>query len=316
MDNNVLNIFVTGGQTNVGLEAVRQATARGHKVTALVVGSEGGAVIRSAGGLPAYSEGFRVGELKSLMAMAQADVVLHLATQVINGFPARGHWEAHEHLLTDGVSAMLEAARTAGVKFLVYAGYASVYGDSHGEWLTEDAEGHADPAFRVVRQAEQRVLESGVPACILRAGFNYGASETGTQTLLDAIRSGRYIYTGDSHRVFNWVHGADLARAALLAAEKQPVGESINIVDDHPASAAEFAAHLAASVGAELPGRKLPGFMLERTTSEKQRALLSMSSRLRNDRAKEILGWKPRYPDYRAGIEQTLLEWRAAPVQG
>ncbi len=311
-----MNILITGGQTNVGLEAVRQATARGHKVTALTVGSEGGARIRAAGGLPGYSEGLRPGELKSLMTMAQADVVLHLASQAINGFPAKGHWEAHSRLLTDGVSAVIGAAKATGAKFLVYASYALVYGDSHGEWLAEGDEGHADPAFRAAQNAEQRVLESGIRACVLRAGFNYGATEIGTGALLDNIRGGRYVHTGDSHSVFNWIHAADLAQAALLAAEKQAAGEIINVVDDHPASAAEFAAHLATSVGAELSTRRMPGFMLERATSEMQRTLLTVSARLKNDKAKQLLGWKPRYPDYRAGLEQTLLEWRAMPVQG
>lgn len=316
MDMNALNILITGGQTNVGLEAVRLAAARGHQVTALTVGSEGGARIRAAGGLPAYSEGLRAGELRSFMTMAKADVVIHLAAQVLNGFPAKGVWESNERQLTHGTTAMLEAAQSAGVKFVVYASYAFVVGDSHGEWLAEGDEGQAEPVFRAARSAEKRVLDSGIPACILRAGFNYGATEIGTEALLDSIRGGRYVHTGDLHSVFNWVHAADLAQAALLAAEKQPAGEVINIVDDHPASAAEFAAHLAIRVGAELSSRRMPGFMLERATSEMQRTLLSVSARLKNDKAKQLLGWKPRYPDYRAGLEQTLLEWRAMPVQG
>jgi len=35
---------------------------------------------------------------------------------------------------------------------------------------------------------------------------------------------------------------------------------------------------------------------------------------VRNDKAKQGLGWQPRYPDFRAGIDQTLLLWRALPV--
>lgn len=316
MDTNGLNILITGGQTNAGLEATQRAVARGHQVTALTVGSDGGARIRSAGGLPAYSEGLRAGELRSFMAMAKADVVIHLANQILNGFPAKGIWEAHERRLTHGTTAVLEAAQAAGVKFVVYASYAFVYGDSHGEWLAEGEEGHAEPALRAARSAEKQALDSGIPACVLRAGFNYGPTEIGTETLLDNIRGGRYVHTGDPHSVFNWIHVADLAQAAVLAAEKQPAGEIINIVDDQPASAAEFAAQLATSVGAELSRRKMPGFMLERTTSPMQRALLTVSARLKNDKAKQLLGWNPRYPNYRVGLEQTLLEWRAMPAQG
>jgi hypothetical protein len=41
---------------------------------------------------------------------------------------------------------------------------------------------------------------------------------------------------------------------------------------------------------------------------------LNASVRARNDKAKQGLGWTPRYGDYKAGIEQTLMLQRADMV--
>ena len=312
MDNtSPLNIFITGGTTGVGREACRQAKARGHNVTVLTQGSEGAVKARQDGALPAYSDVTRAGELRSLFQMAQTDVMLHLAAQAGNGFPLSGGYEAHERMMAESAQSVVAAALAAGVKFVVYASFASVYGDTHGEWLTEDGHGHEDRAFRPALAAEHHVLASGVPACVLRAGFNYGAEDAASQTLANAVRNGR-LYLGDSHTILNWIHTADLAQAALLAAEQQPSGHIFNIVDNEPTSATAFAGHLATSLGLRPPAAEnMPAFALRRMTSDMQRTLLATSARLKNDKAKSVLGWTPKYPTIQSGLEQMLLSWRA-----
>ncbi|MEZ4669571.1 MAG: NAD(P)-dependent oxidoreductase [Anaerolineae bacterium] len=318
MANNApLNIFVTGGTTSVGREACRQAKARGHNVTVLTEGSEGAVKARQDGALPTYSDVTRAGELRSLFQMAQTDVVLHLAAQLCNGFPVKGGYETHERMMAESAQAVVSAAITAGVKFIVYASFASVYGDAHGEWLTEDDHGHEERALRPALAAEQHIMASGVPACVLRAGFNYGEDDVAVRDVADHIMQGRPLYLGDSHTVLNWIHAADLASAAVLAAEQQPAGQTFNVVNDNPTSASAFASQLATGLGVPSPvGDQITGFRAQRATSEMQRLLLATSARLKNDKAKSVLGWTPRYPDIQSGIDQMLLGWRAsAPVK-
>jgi len=314
MDNNsALNIFITGGTTGAGREASRQAVARGHQVTVLTQGSDGAAKARKDGALPTYSDVTRAGELKSLFRMAQTDVVLHLATQVANGFPLKGTYEQYERLVAESTHAVVEAAKASDVKFLVYASFAFLYGDTHGETLAEDGAGHLDSMFRAALAAEKVVLESGLNVCVLRAGFNYGPEDESTQTIGEVLRFGRGIYLGDSHSIHNWVHDADLAQAAILAAEQQPTGQIFNVVDDQPVSAASFVGALANGMGFDAPSSSNPpAFALNRSTSEAQRALLAASVRLKNDKAKQVLGWQPRYAGHKAGLDQTLLYWRSA----
>ena len=97
-----------------------------------------------------------------------------------------------------------------------------------------------------------------------------------------------------------------------MAAEKQPTGEMINVLDDEPVSASTFASYLATGQGLyNLTSSTSPMFILKLLTSDIQRSVLDSSARLKNDKAKQVLGWQPRYPNYRAGLEQTMLQWRA-----
>ncbi len=310
--NSPLNIFITGGASGVTREATRQAVARGHKVTVLTEGSDGATKVRQDGALPSYSDVTRAGELKSLFTMSKIDVVIHLLPQIGNSFPVKDGYEAQERVMVQSAVALADAAKDAGVKFIVYTSYAFLFGDSHGEWLTEDGGGHGDRSYRPALAAEHQIATSGVPSCILRAGFVYGGETAAINTLGEAMRRGRSPYLVDSHNIHNWVYEADLASAAVLAAEKQPNAEIITVVDDEPVSANTFAGYLATAQGMTAPGNSsIPAFALNRSTSEMQRLLLGTSARLKNDKAKQVLGWSPRFPGYKAGLEQTLLQWRA-----
>lgn len=306
-----LNIFITGGTTALGREATRQLAARGHKVTALTQGSAGAVMVRQDGGLPAYSDPFRAGEMRSLLLMSKADVVLHLMPQMVNNFPHRDtDWVTNTRVLKEGTNALLEAASATGVKFIVYPGDARIYGAAHGEPFSEDSPLHTPTAFRAALETEKRVLSGSVPGCVLRSGLVYGGDDSGTIALKDALLNGRSVYMGDGHHnLQSWVHAGDLARAVVAAAEAQPAGQIFNIADDQPATPAEFAAALADGLGVSQP-RNMTGFSLNMMTSDLQRDLIDMSLTLKTDKAKSVLGWTPRYPNYKAGVEQTLLHWR------
>jgi nucleoside-diphosphate-sugar epimerase len=312
-----LNVFITGGLTAVAREATRLCVARGHKVTVLTAGSEGAARARQDGALPAFSDPYRAGELKSLFRMAATDVVLHCAPQSANGFPSREGYAEFDHLLTKGTPALLEAARDAGVKFIVHTSYAFLYGDVHGETVTEASAGHPVAAFRAASEAEAHMLGGSVPACVLRAGIVYSSDDAALQSVSQSIQRGRPVYLGDSHNLHNWIYAADLASAAVHAAEQQPAGQVFNVTDDQPASAADFVAYMASIIGLTVSNNAtLPQFVLQRMTSAMQREVLATSARVSSAKIREALGWQPRFASYKAGLEQTLLDWRAAALPG
>lgn len=316
-NNASLSVLVTAATTSLGREVVRQLVEHGHRVTGLTESSEGATLLRKLGALPVYSNPFRAGEYRSMINLANADVVVHLLSQAFNNFPHKGlEASKRAQVITDSTTALLEAVQDSTVKQIIYVSDASLYGDTHGEWVDESAP--AKGSFgKVARLAEEKVLAGATPACVLRAGTVYGAHDDGMKFLGEAAQRGRSIYLGDSHAYHNWVHETDLAKAIVLAAENHVAGEVFNIADDKPASATDFASYVSTSLGLPAPSASNPpAFALSRLTSDVQREALNTSVRVKNDKAKQVLGWTPRYTNYNAGIDQALMIWRSEPAVG
>jgi nucleoside-diphosphate-sugar epimerase len=308
----LLSVYVTGADSILGNEVIKQLVARGHRVAGSSSGLDGAALIRQSGGLPVYNDLFRSGEIASTLKMVNADVIINLAPQGINSLPMQNaDWDYYSRLLSQGTAALVEAAKNTGVKFIVHTSHIFLYGDAHGEWVDESVSLSSDPLFAAGVQAERVVVNSGVPSAVLRAGYVYGPNDD-FNALRAAILDGKALMLGEDSHYANWIHTSDLASAVVSAAEQQPAGEVFNITDDHPVSITAFADLFAADLGVgHLAHRRLPAFAANILVNKTHLALLNASSKAKNDKAKSQLGWKPKFPNQKQGIEQVLLTWRA-----
>lgn len=305
-----LRIFLTGATTPLGQAITRALTAAGHKVVGVTSSTQGGGVVRELGGLPVYVDTSRASELESNIRMAKADVVINAAPQAPNQPPISSvEWNADS--LVGNTAALAKAAASAGVKYLVHTSYAFVAGDTGGATVDETTKPNTgdNALLKATRRAENAALNGGVPACVLRMGFLYGPESESLTTLSDALRQGRPIVAGAG--LANWVHTADAAEAVRRVVEAQPNGEIFNIVDGHPASAADFVAAFAAALGIEAPGNP-PTFARRLLISQTQSDLMALSTQVSAAKAAEKLGWTAQYKGIRAGLDQTLMMWRAA----
>lgn len=307
----ILSVFVTGASNFVGRAVTRYLVASGHRVTGMTTGADGANAVRADGGLPVYPDRYRASEIRSNLQMAQADVVLHLASQADNHIPHVGaRWD--ERLLAEGAAALVEAVKGSGVRFIVYSSFAFLYGNTGGEWVDETAARQSSgdsPVFEAAMRAEDLVLDSGM-GCVLRCGYAYGPDSDVVRTIADRMRNGYGVITGSTSQYSNWIHADDLARAALLAAQKQAAGEVFNVTDGAPTSPVEFLHHLAESLGIASPRAGLLSFLMR--PGRVQAALLDNSVRVKNEKAQQTLSWSPRYPTQQQGLEQIMLTWRAA----
>lgn len=309
-----LKVLVTGASGALGREVVRQLVAKGHQVAGITETVQGASELRTDGALPIYSSLFRAGELASNLKMFEANVIVNTAPQIINSIPPyQPDWDNWIKLLNEGTAALVEAATTAGTQYIIHTSFAFLYGDKHGADVTESSKITTDNAlFKAAADAEKAVLKSGIPASVLRAGFMYGPNSGTVMALRDGLRGSGSLPLGDDHNVVNWVHTSDLAQAIVLAAEQQPANEIFNIVDDHPVSAGAFADYFAEQYGVKKPSRqRVPEMLAQFLVNPAQRALLDVSAKADNSKAKEQLGWTLKYPNQHAGVEQTLLAWRA-----
>ena len=171
-------------------------------------------------------------------------------------------------------------------KWLGYLSSTGVYGDTGGAWVDESAAiGGRRPA-----RAAADLAWLGLGARVFRLPGIYGPG----RSALDRVGSGEAHRVGGTG-VFSRVHVDDLA-AGVAAGFVAPAG-AYNLADDRPAphdAVIEFAAAL-------LDVAPPPVVPLERL-SPMARGFHAENRRVATGKARDVLGWTPRYPDYRAGL--------------
>ena len=102
-------------------------------------------------------------------------------------------------------------------------------------------------------------------------------------------------------QVFSRIHVEDIV-SAVIASFDGPAGV-YNISDDLPAPQHEVVAHAARLLGMDVP----PLLSLEEADLSKAAlGFYEENRRVANGKAKRLLDWEPRYPDYKTGLQSLL----------
>ncbi|NBB33009.1 SDR family oxidoreductase [Pseudomonas kielensis] len=176
---------------------------------------------------------------------------------------------------------------------LLFVSSSSVYEQQDGGWVDETSAAKASAySGRVMLEAEQVALGSGIPASVVRLTGIYGP---GREWLLTQVRRG-YRVAVDPPLYGNRIHADDAAGllAFLLNADQQGVAldDCYIGVDDAPAPLAEVVAWLREYLGVT-------------EWAEDASVRRTGSKRCSNARAR-ALGWAPHYPSYREGYGAIL----------
>jgi nucleoside-diphosphate-sugar epimerase len=306
-----MKVFMTGATGYVGGAVAEALKKRGYQVIALVQTEENAKKLQVLGYRPVLGDMRFPASWQAEATMA--DVLIH-AAQVRLGRRLGAQWvRTAKEADTAAFHGLTEAAkRSRKCKALIYTSGVSVHGD-HGEsWVDEDTPPTPGTIGKYHLAGEQLVAEAyqqGLPAFALRPGLPYGVSGNFKQFFLDEAASGKFKYAGNGHNFFPTVSMGDLAEAYALAVENPPVGKVINIVDDEPLRMREIGTTLLAEFEGGTPSgvpRWLMAFLAGRPLAE----LLVESHRVKNAKAKEILGWQPRYPTFRDGIKEVVIEYK------
>ena len=180
-------------------------------------------------------------------------------------------------------------------KRLLFVSSSGVYSQTEGEWVDENSPAEATSySGRIMREAEQIALNSGIAASVVRLTGIYGP---GREWMLGQVRKG-YRVAVDPPLYGNRIHADDAGGllAFLLQADLQ--GKTLEDcyigVDNAPVPLAEVV-----------------GWLRERLGITEWAAEASVrragSKRCSNARAK-ALGWEPRYPSYREGYSAMLAD--------
>lgn len=178
---------------------------------------------------------------------------------------------------------------------LLFVSSSGVYAQADGEWVDEQSPAEASSySGRVMREAEQLALDSGLPATLVRLTGIYGP---GRQWLLNQVRQG-YRVASEPPLYGNRIHADDAAGllAFLLQADAAgtPLADCYLGVDDAPAPLHEVVGWLREQLGVS-------------HWAEQSSVRRAGSKRCSNARAR-ALGWVPQYPSYREGYAAVLAD--------
>lgn len=307
------NIFVTGGSESVGLAVTKALLRKGHHVVATASDADGALALRQAGALPVYPDLTREGEVLSALQMANADIVVHAAPQLLGGVPqADFDYQSHQDWLVESTNAVVQAAGKNEVDKIISISFGYLCDGHHGEASTEDAHTVHDKAYTAMLQAEAAVLDGGVDGYVVRAGYIYGSNSRGTSMLTDTIKASQSVYGGTQPA--SWVHEDDLAGAIVALVESESDGDSlaeiINVADDQPQSANDFANALGEALGFGGISFMSPSIMTIIRGATLRDKLMVREINLDTTKIKEKYGWQPQHPTVASGVEATSLVWR------
>lgn len=180
-----------------------------------------------------------------------------------------------------------------GAAWIGYLSSTGVYGDTGGAWVDEGAPiGSGRRGARTAADRAWAALHREVRVFRLPGIYGPGRSP------LDRVRSGQAHRIDLAGQVFSRVHVDDIAGGVIASMRRGPPG-TYNLADDRPASqnrVVEAACDLLGLAPPELRSLEEAGL------SPAARAFYAENRRVANGKAKRLLGWVPRYPDYRAGL--------------
>jgi len=307
--------LVTGGAGTIGSTIVDQLVAAGaSEITVLdnfVRGRRQNLVGALSSGKVRIVEG-DVRDRRLLTAlMPGTDLVFHQAAIRITQCAEEPRLALE--VLVDGTYEVVEAAADAGVRKVVAASSASVYGLAEQFPTTERHHPYAnDTLYGAAKTFNEGLLRSFHAMCgldyVALRYFNvygprmdiYGLYTEVLIRWIERVESGRPpLIFGDGTQTMDFVFTEDIARANLLAASAEVTDEVFNIGSGTETSLRELAQALLRAMDSDLP----PEFGPPRGVNAVTRRLADVSA------AAERLGWKAEV-HLDEGLRRLVTWWR------
>lgn len=170
-----------------------------------------------------------------------------------------------------------------------YLSSTGVYGDARGAWVDEGTPIRGRRESR--NQADADWLTLG--ARVFRLPGIYGPG----RSALERVAAGEAHRIDLPDQVFSRIHVDDIA-SGVMAGFDGPPG-AYNLADDHPCSQNAVIEAACDLLGADYPPLQT---LEDARLSPMALSFYAENRRVANGRAKRVLGWTPRYPDFASGL--------------
>ncbi len=304
-----MRVLVTGGSGFIGSHVVDKLRARGHEpvIYDLRPSPWHSSPTHPAPGLPSVDT--VLGSITDREALERAlhscDAVAHLAA-VADVNDVHAEPEDAERINARGTVAVLEAARRAGVKRIVYASTIWVYSDCEPEEVDEDTllppPSHLYTSTKLAGELYCKAYQElyGIDYTILRFGIPYGprAREAAVIPAFvnKALNGDPLTLAGDGSQSRKFVYVEDLADGVALGLNDVAVNRIYNLASDETVTIKQIAETIKQEMGdveiVHTPAR--PGDFGGKIVS--------------SARAERELGWRAATP-FSDGVRK-YIDWR------
>jgi nucleoside-diphosphate-sugar epimerase len=314
-----MKVFVAGATGALGRVLVPQLVASGHEVVGMTRTPSKQDFVRGLGARPAIADALDPDAVARAVAEAKPDVMVHQLTALSGSLDLR-HIERTfaetNRLRTEGTDHLLAAGRAVGVRRFVAQSFAG-WPSARTGGPVKDESAPLDPtppaalrtSLEAIRHLEEAVTGAGwTEGVVLRYGGFYGPGTSfsvkpdGEHVAM--IRKRKFPVVGSGAGVWSFIHIEDAAAATVAAVEHGERG-IYNVVDDEPAPVSEWLPAAAGAVGAK-PPRRLPRWLGRIAAGEAAAVMMTEVRGASNRKAKQELGWSPRYPSWRDGFARGL----------
>ncbi|HEY0641641.1 MAG TPA: NAD-dependent epimerase/dehydratase family protein [Pseudonocardiaceae bacterium] len=286
-------VFFTGGAGFIGMHVVPMLLERGYKVRIfdnMFRGDRDAIAALAAGGdVELIDQDVRYGGAVH-KAMAGCSHVIHFAAVSINKSVADPFESMDINMI--GNHNVFAAAADHGVRRLVFASSASVYGDPKKLPMHEDDELSPLTPYCISKRAGEDLLgfyerTRGLSWLALRFFNVYGPGQKTTayytsviNHFVNRLREGRPpVIDGRGEQSMDFIHVTDIARGVVAALESERANLPVNLGTGVDTSVAQLAKILIDAVGADVE----PQFNPRDVLVSRRAADIT--------RAREVLGW-------------------------
>lgn len=204
---------------------------------------------------------------------------------VISVAPRDYSMEGYRNIYLDGIKNYLSALAKHPKPFLiVYISSTGIYSEDNGNWV--DADILPNPKTekaRILLAAENQVLQSGYPACILRLSGIYGPARNRIEKIKQGTIPEKNVWT-------NLIHVDDAVSMIPILFKSAKTGNIYLGTDNQPFTQQEFLDWLCPQLNVSIPDLESKNLTGKRCSNQKLKEL----------------GWKPSFSTFKEGYSSLL----------
>lgn len=199
---------------------------------------------------------------------------------------------------------------TPQIKWLGYLSATSVYGDSQGQIVTEQApctpaSQRGQDRLRIEKLWQAMHAKFKTPVHIFRLSGIYGFGRSN----VEKVQQENIVNIIKENHIQNRIYIKDIAKILFASMNNPTPAEIFNLSDDYPCATAEVNNYIAELLKCPLPACVSYAEYVSKM-SEMQKSFYQETKNISNQKIKDILGISLDFPTYKEGIQDILASFK------